>query len=79
MHSAEYPVNVPTSTARRAPGDAGEKADQRTFISADLHDRALTGELLRLADEVQLDVVGLRGPGGDVAADSGVQPRLVRS
>jgi len=56
MASDEYPVDVPTSTARFAPITC-EHCHERALLGRDLHagDRS---ERARLLDEVALDVVG---------------------
>ena len=50
-------MNVPTSTALRAPIETREHREERALLGRDLHVR-YAAELRRLLDERLLDVVG---------------------
>ena len=77
MQIAEYPVNVPTSTANVAAGEEREGGQQRSLVGTHLHPGG-TPQLRRVGAQVVEHGIGLRdGALGDVRHDAIVDPVLV--
>ena len=72
MQSAENPVNVPISIARRAPRAPGEQLHERALLGRDLEGGrrlAALGHRRGLGEQVGGDLVGRLGGGADVVGE----------
>ena len=72
MHSALYPVKVPTSTAECTSSSCVSMRHERALLGRDLH-HADAAELRGLADQLLLDRVGRRAVRDEVLVDVGTE------